>query len=153
MKTPWRFLRDLTSRGRSEPAPSSNGDTVDESPDKNRTPAALPASEQAILLIDDQAPKNAEARTPAKLAPLVQPSARQPVASNARQEQEPQTKTNRDQATSPPIAVPETNLSVVEQTDAQRLDAEITSLRLALAEKLREQNSQLRKMLDRYGRT
>ena len=152
MKTPWRFLRDLTSRGRSAPAPSSNDDIVDGSRDEDGALTALPNSEQLVPPIDNQAPKNADVGTQAKFAPLIQPSATEPATSYPRKKQKPQTRFDRGRVSSSGIVVPEANPPVVEQTDAERLDVEIASLRLALAEKLRAQNAQLQKMLDRYDR-
>jgi hypothetical protein len=122
------------------------------SPDEDEALAQPPDSEQVASLVDNPAPKNADAGTQAKSAPLIQPSAPEPATSHPRQERKPQRKFNRGGAPSSGSVVPEANPPVPEQTDAERFDAEIASLRLALAEKLRAQNSLLQKMLERYDR-
>lgn len=172
MKSPWKFLRDLASRGTTTESASA--------PDiETRTPEEVPAAavETPIATIDEAAAQTAVvANEPANDQPLDAPS--ETVGSNApstgradqaqarvQENLSEDTPTKRPTRPKRSIAgnvapaarveygtansqVPAPPMTVSEEVLA--LDEDIRQLRRQLTEKLSLQNAQLKKMLERF---
>jgi hypothetical protein len=173
MKSPWKFLLDLTSRGRAVEPRESISEPVSESSD-----ATLAGTDPPAVTQTTDAVTNAAAPEPSEVENNVRADRTNAVhfetashSTNLVAEQAPeqadrptrkslgrQTRDKRSSASvavdprveygSPSMHAPKRPISI--EDDVSALDKDIRMLRRQLAEKLELQNAQLKKMLERF---
>lgn len=173
MKSPWKFLLDLTSRGRAVEPRESISEPVSESSDAPLAGMDPPASTQTTDAVTNAAdPEPSEVKnnvrtgganavdfeTASHSTNLLGGQAPEQADQPARKPHRRQTRDKRSSASvavnprveygSPSLRAPKQPISLAD--DVAALDEEIRMLRRQLSEKLVLQNAQLKKMLERF---
>ncbi|WP_439617265.1 hypothetical protein [Shinella sp.] len=165
MKSPWKFIGNLISRGR--PADADNGQDAEpaeaaaraepaqqntlpvtevppEPPAEDVSPIRKPAEEEARAP-ERSARARAKARTAPKRHEVVEVSTRRKRVGRAKKASIDTADAPDNQATS--VANTQDHF----QTEVENVDADVQRLRRQLADVLVLQNAQLKKMLERFG--
>ncbi|WP_439629364.1 hypothetical protein [Shinella sp.] len=162
MKSPWKFIGNLISRGR--PADADNGQHAESAhaetraeqaqedtlpvielpPAEDVSPIREPAEEEARAP-ERSARARAKARTAPKRHEVVEVSTRRKRVGRAKKASIDTANAPDNQATS--VA----NTQDRFQTEVENVDADVQRLRRQLADVLVLQNAQLKKMLERFG--
>ncbi len=168
MKTPWKYLVELASRGRTDKAAENPPETEAEDPAdevadpivealrKEESSLDVANSDTAVVAADedDRAPRKLEQATADPQGVLTEPvGPPQPAATKRRR---PSRKTGAVDVAVSKLAkygdvrsgAPQPPMTFVNEMTT--LDEDIRQLRCQLTEKLRLQNTQLKKMLGRY---
>jgi hypothetical protein len=169
MKSPWKFIGNLISRGRSaDPENGRNSDDADATARPDQVPQStlrVPPAAKASLEppADDAALPADEAQTPERSIQVRSNASATSKRNKAVKERATRTKrVGRAKKTSADtvaqkVATPNNqagnaaNRQDAFQTDVEDVDAEVRRLRRQLADALIVQNAQLKKMLERFG--
>lgn len=168
MKSPWKFIGNLISRGR--PADRDNGQDVESAEEAARAepaqentlpvtevPPELPAEDVSPIRKTEPAEeevrapeRSARARSKARTAPKRHEAVKEVATRRKRVGRAKKIATDTAGA---PISQPERAANTEDRfhTEVENVDADVRRLRRQLADVLVLQNAQLKKMLERFG--